>query len=528
MRTNLRIGEILTEKGYVTEEQMSQALVYQKEHRDKRVGQILMELGFVTEKQVLEALADRLHLQIVNVAELQVDLKAVGLIEKELAEKNNLLPVKVEQEVMTLVTNDPLNYFAEVNARKAASKANVGFSTTAAEELAIADLSETSDEAPVIHLLNSLIDRGIKSGASDIHIEPFENETKVRMRIDGVIMEYVSIQRNVHQPLIARIKILANLDIAEKRIPQDGHFRVSQENGFINIRVSVLPTVFGEKAVLRILASTGKMDHAGQFGMDNFSYQQFAPMLNAPNGIIYITGPTGSGKSTTLYMILEYLSRRNVNISTIEDPVEKNLPGINQTQVNPVAGLTFDIGLRALMRQDPDIIMVGETRDGETASTSVRAAITGHVVLSTLHTNDAVSSIVRLEDMGVETYLVANSVVGLVAQRLLRKVCPDCAKEVETTERERILIGADIRRVKRGMGCQKCNNTGYRGRIAIHEILVVDNHIRRMIIEHAPVEDIKKYAREVRKMRTLRESALQLVEQGVTTPEEMMKISYEV
>lgn len=559
MRTSLRIGEILTEKGYVTEEQMSQALVYQKEHRDKRVGQILMELGFVTEKQVLEALADRLHLQIVNVAELQVNLEAVGLIEKELAEKNNLLPVKVEQEVMTLVTNDPLNYFAleevrqqsgcqleillseeqplhqavayyfaEVNARKAASKANVGFSTTAVEELAIADLSETSDEAPVIHLLNSLIDRGIKSGASDIHIEPFENETKVRMRIDGVIMEYVSIQRNVHQPLIARIKILANLDIAEKRIPQDGHFRVSQENGFINIRVSVLPTVFGEKAVLRILASTGKMDYAGQFGMDDFSYQQFAPMLNAPNGIIYITGPTGSGKSTTLYMVLEYLSRRNVNISTIEDPVEKNLPGINQTQVNPVAGLTFDIGLRALMRQDPDIIMVGETRDGETASTSVRAAITGHVVLSTLHTNDAVSSIVRLEDMGVETYLVANSVVGLVAQRLLRKVCPDCAKEVETTERERILIGADIRRVKRGMGCQKCNNTGYRGRIAIHEILVVDNHVRRMIIEHAPVEDIKKYAREVRKMRTLRESALQLVEQGVTTPEEMMKISYEI
>ena len=432
MRTNLRIGEILTEKGYVTEEQMSQALVYQKEHRDKRVGQILMELGFVTEKQVLEALADRLHLQIVNVAELQVDLKAVGLIEKELAEKNNLLPVKVEQEVMTLVTNDPLNYFAleevrqqsgcqleillseeqplhqavayyfaEVNARKAASKANVGFSTTAVEELAIADLSETSDEAPVIHLLNSLIDRGIKSGASDIHIEPFENETKVRMRIDGVIMEYVSIQRNVHQPLIARIKILANLDIAEKRIPQDGHFRVSQENGFINIRVSDFYRRYLEKK--RYFVSwlrQGKMDHAGQFGMDDFSYQQFAPMLNAPNGIIYITGPTGSGKSTTLYMVLEYLSRRNVNISTIEDPVEKNLPGINQTQVNPVAGLTFDIGLRALMRQDPDIIMVGETRDGETASTSVRAAITGHVVLSTLHTNDAVSSIVRLEDMG--------------------------------------------------------------------------------------------------------------------------------
>ena len=557
MKKNLRIGEILEEKGYVTGEQMSQALAYQKEHREMRVGQILMELGFVTENQVLEALANRLNLEIVEVSQIQVDLQAVGMISRELAEKNLFLPVSLKGKVLGLVTNDPLNYFAleevkqqtgcqleiylseevplrkaisyyyaEVNARNAAEQANVGFATT--EELEIEDLDDSNDEAPIIRLLNSLIERAIKTEASDIHIEPFEKETKVRMRIDGVIMEYVTIQRNIHAPLIARIKILSNLDIAEKRIPQDGHFRVKINDSFVNIRVSVLPTVFGEKAVLRIMAATGHLEHADHFGMDDFSYNQFLPMLNYPNGIIYITGPTGSGKSTTLYMVLEYLSRRNVNISTIEDPVEKNLPGINQTQVNPVAGLTFDIGLRALMRQDPDIIMVGETRDGETASTSVRAAITGHVVLSTLHTNDAVSSIVRLEDMGVETYLVANSVVGLVAQRLLRKVCPDCAKEVETTERERILIGADIRRVKRGMGCQKCNNTGYRGRIAIHEILVVDNHIRRMIIEHAPVEDIKKYAREVRKMRTLRESALQLVEQGVTTPEEMMKISYEV
>ena len=559
MNKNLRIGEILTQKGYITDEQMSQALAYQKEHRDKRVGRILMELGYVTETQVLEALADRLHLTIVHVAELNVELKAVEMVDRELAEKNLILPVKVENRRMTLVTNDPLNYFAleevrqqsgcdleillseegplrqaisyyfaEVQARKVAKRTNVEFSTVREDDLEIEDLTESNDEAPVIQILNSLIERAIKSGASDIHVEPFENETRIRMRIDGVIMEYVTIQKNIHAPLIARIKILANLDIAERRVPQDGHFRVMLDQGFVNIRVSVLPTVFGEKAVLRVLASAGKLDHAGQFGMDDYSYNQFLPMLNVPNGIIYITGPTGSGKSTTLYMVLEYLSGRNVNISTIEDPVEKNLPGVNQTQVNPVAGMTFDIGLRALMRQDPDIIMVGETRDGETAGTSVRAAITGHMVLSTLHTNDAVSSIVRLEDMGVETYLVANSLVGLVAQRLLRKVCPECGKEVDTTERERIFLGEDVKKIRRGSGCPHCSNTGYRGRIAIHEVLAVDNEIRRMIVRKASVEEISTYGREVRKMRTLKESGLELIRKGITTPEELMKVSYEV
>ena len=556
--TNLRIGDILVEKGYVTPDQMNQALAWQKEHRDKRVGQILMELGFVSESQVLDALASRLHLNIVDVAQLSVDLQAVGKVSREVCEKNLILPVSLQGHNMEIVTNDPLNYFAleevrqqtgchleislseeeplrkaisyyfaEVNARKAATQANVDFAVAAQDEIEIEDLESGDDEAPIIRLLNSLIERAIKTEASDIHIEPFETETKVRMRIDGVIMEYVTIQRNIHAPLIARIKILSNLDIAEKRIPQDGHFRVTLEGGSVNIRVSILPTVFGEKAVLRIMAATTHMDHADHFGMDDYSYNQFAPMLNHPNGIIYITGPTGSGKSTTLYMVLDYLSGRNVNISTIEDPVEKNLPGINQTQVNPVAGLTFDVGLRALMRQDPDIIMVGETRDGETAGTSVRAAITGHVVLSTLHTNDAVSSIVRLEDMGVETYLVANSLVGLVAQRLMRKVCPNCSTEMPTTEQERNFLGEDIKTIRRGAGCSRCNHTGYSGRIAVHEIVAIDNQIRRMIINHSPVEEISAYAREHQHMRTLKESGLILVKEGKTTSEELLKISYE-
>ena len=558
MAVHLRIGEVLTEKGYVTEKQVEEALQYQKEHRDLRLGQIFLQLGFATEKQVLDALASKLQLEIVDIAQVNVDIEAVGTLKKDFAEKNLLLPIAIENRALKIVTNDPLNYFAleevrqqtgyelqillseekplkkaisyyfsEVNARHVAMQAQDSFERLQIEELDIEDIDGSPNEAPIIRLLNSLIERAIKSNASDIHIEPFEKETRVRMRIDGVIMDYLTIPKNVHSPLIARIKIKANLDIAEKRLPQDGHFRVNSDDEQINLRVSLLPTVYGEKAVLRLMATTTNMNYANHFGMDDYSYQQFLPMLNHPNGIIYITGPTGSGKSTTLYMVLEYLSGRHVNISTIEDPVEKRIEGINQSQVNNVSGLTFDVGLRALMRQDPDIIMVGETRDVETASTSVRAAITGHIVLSTLHTNDAASSIVRLEDMGVETYLVANSLVGLVAQRLVRKVCPDCAREMETTPQERLILGKDLKYVKRGVGCAKCNHTGYSGRIAIHEILSVDNDIRKMIANHASVEEIKAYAIEHQHMRTLKQSALALVEEGVTTPEELYKISYE-
>ena len=558
LRTNLRIGEILAERGYVDAWQMEQALAYQKEHRDKRVGQILIELKFVTEQQVLEALASRLELEIVDVASQQVDLEAVAMVDKELAEKNLFLPLSVKNRTMLLVTNDPLNYFAleevrqqtgcylqillseekplrqaisyyfaEVGARQAATKANAGFVADEMDDFDLTELENVDEEAPIINLLNSLVERAIKSNASDIHIEPFDRETKVRMRIDGVILEYVSLQRNVHQPLIARIKIMANLDIAEKRIPQDGHFRVRTENGHVNIRVSIMPTVFGEKAVLRLLTSSCHLDHADQFGMDDESYRQFLPLLNCPNGIIYITGPTGSGKSTTLYMILEYLSHRMLNISTIEDPVEKNVSGINQTQVNPVAGLTFEAGLRALLRQDPDIIMVGETRDGETAEISVRAAITGHVVLSTLHTNDAASSIVRLGDMGVENYLIANSLVGMVAQRLMRKVCPNCSQEMDTTPEERKLLGEDVKKIHRGRGCIQCNNTGYRGRTAIHEVIAVDANLRHMISEKASMDEVVAYARKYQNMRTLKENGLKLVKAGISTPEELLKIAYE-
>ncbi len=558
MKTNLRIGEILEERGYVNEQQMQEALIYQKEHRDRRIGQILIELNFVTEQQVLEALASRLELEIVDVASRAADLEAVAMVDKELAEKNLFLPLEVKNGTMVLVTNDPLNYFAleevrqqtgcylrillseekplhqaisyyyaEVGARQAAKDADAGFGAAEFDDLDLAELDHVEEEAPIIHLLNSLTERAIKSSASDIHIEPSERQTRVRMRIDGVILEYVQLKRNVHAPLIARIKIMAGLDIAEKRIPQDGHFRVRAGNGYVNIRVSLIPTVFGEKAVLRLLNSSVVLDYADQFGMEDESYRRFLPMLNSPHGIIYLTGPTGSGKSTTLYMILEYLAERKLNISTIEDPVEKNVAGINQTQVNPAAGLTFETGLRALLRQDPDVIMLGETRDGETAQISVRAAITGHMVLSTLHTNNAASGIVRLEDMGVETYLAASSLVGIVAQRLMRKVCDNCAQEMETTPEERSMLGDDVRRIVRGRGCAQCNHTGYRGRAAIHEILRIDAQVRRMINCHATVEEIVAYAREHQGMHTLQESGIILVKKGVTTPEELVRIACE-
>lgn len=557
MKTNLRIGEVLMERGYITSDQMDKALAYQKEHRDKRVGQILIELGFVTESQVLEALAQRLGLDIVAIGSLTPDLTATALIPRELAERQNLLAVGFEGEQLVVVTNDPLNYFAleevrqltgketlvrlselaplqkaiayyyaEVGAREAANEANLGAANAEAEYVQLEESENGDMEVPIVKLLNSLLDRAISTGASDIHIEPFEKNTRVRMRLDGVIVEYVTLERSIQQPLIARIKIMSGLDIAERRLPQDGHFRIRAGGSFVNIRVSILPTVFGEKAVLRVLASAGAIDHAAHFGMDDDSYARFLPMLNSPNGIIYITGPTGSGKSTTLYMVLEYLSHRPVNISTIEDPVEKNVPTVNQTQVNPVAGMTFENGLRALLRQDPDIIMVGETRDGETASISVRAAITGHIVLSTLHTNDAISSIVRLADMGLDRYLIANSLVGIVAQRLMRKVCPHCARKMAATPAEKQLLGKDVEFVTRGVGCTQCSGTGYRGRIAIHEIVSIDREMRRMISRGAEVDELEEYAKRTQNMQFLRDKGVALVREGVTTPEELVKVAY--
>lgn len=550
---NIPIGGVLKEYGYITEQQIQEALAYQKEHKGKRLGGVLMELGFITERQMLEAMGQKLELEVVDMGNVTVDGDCVGIIPQPLAQKYSVLAIGKNDNNLVIVTSDPMNfygledirqtigmdldlklceeyqiqraihfYYSEVDARRAAHSANTSVEGQAVEEL---ELEEGEGDTPIIKLLNSLIQRAYSTTASDIHIEPFEQQSLVRMRIDGTIVDYVTLQKALHNPLIARIKILSDLDIAERRIPQDGHFRIKVQEEFVNIRVSVIPTVFGEKAVLRLLASNAVIEHVGYYGMIEQDYKKFSKCLRSPNGIIYITGPTGSGKTTTLYMVLDELAKRQVNISTIEDPVEKNLPRVNQMQTNNMAGLTFEVGLRALLRQDPDVIMVGETRDSETASISIRAAITGHLVLSTLHTNNAAASIVRLIDMGMEPYMIASSVVGIVAQRLMRKVCPFCAAEDETTPEEQEFLGEHIK-VRRAKGCHRCNYTGYHGRIAVHEILLVDNQIKKMITSRASVEEIMAYAKENQGMETLAERGVQLVRDGITTVDELIKIAY--
>ena len=552
--TNIRIGDVLQELGYATDEQIQQALAYQKENKGVRMGDALIKLGFITEKQMLKALADRLNYKTINISDITVDVTAVARVPKALAEQYCMMGYAEDETVYYLLVNDPMNfygiedirqivgkeldialteksalensinyYYSEVTAKEAASRAA---DSSTYQEVVELDLDNAEDDTPIINLFNNLIIHAYNSNVSDIHVEPFEHETHVRMRQDGVIMDFMTLQKSVHNPLIARIKILADLDIAERRIPQDGHFRTNIEGKNLNVRVSVLPTVFGEKAVLRLLASSTTIDHSGTFGMNEYNYGLVSNMLRSPNGIIYVTGPTGSGKSTTLYMILAELSKRSVNISTIEDPVEKNLPKLNQTQVNNQAGLTFEIGLRALLRQDPDIIMVGETRDNETASISVRAAITGHLVLSTLHTNDAASSVLRLVDMGVEPYMIASSLVGVIAQRLVRKICTACGEWGEMTENEELVCGKRLPKVMHAKGCTQCNNTGYRGRISIHEILPITKEVRTMVTSGATTEQLKDYALKALGMKTLKQSALELVEQGVTTVDELARVSY--
>lgn len=551
---NIPIGEVLKEYGYITEEQLAKALEYQKSSgSSKRLGSILIEMGYVTERQMLAALAKRLGQPLIDLDVYQVEVEAVEKIPKALAVKYNMLGISLANGRLTLATSDPLNfyavedirlvanmpvsvclaekrsidkaidyYYAEIKAKEAVSDANLNVEEPAFD--LAGDLDE-NDDTPVVKLLNSLLIRGYNTNASDIHIEPFEDKTQVRMRIDGMIIDYVTLSKSLHPSLIARTKILSNMDIAEKRVPQDGHFRTKVEGFDMNIRVSVIPTVYGEKAVLRFLNTNTQVDHSGQFGMELNNYNKLIDMLNTPHGIIYLTGPTGSGKTTTLYMALEHLAKKQVNISTIEDPVERNLPKVNQMQVNNLAGLTFESGLRALLRQDPDIIMVGETRDSETASISVRAAITGHLVLSTLHTNDAISAIVRLQDMGVEPYMIANSLNGVVAQRLVRKICPHCKQAYRPTSLEQRVVGEDVTELYRGAGCHLCNHTGYKGRIGVHEVIAIDRNMRKMISNNEDVEAIYDYVVKQQELVTLQQSATMLVRDGVTTMDELNKIT---
>ncbi|MBR3514767.1 MAG: type II/IV secretion system protein [Lachnospiraceae bacterium] len=553
----IRLGDLMVNSGYITEQQLMEALALQKQDRSKRIGQILIEQGYVQERQMLTALADRLQTSLIDISTYPVEEEAVKTIPIQMAQHYMMLPVSLQEGLLTVAMNDPLNlyaiedlrqttgmnvhtllaesqplkdaityHYAAIKTKQAAANASENASASSETQEVIIDANVTADDAPIINLVNSLLDKAYQDGVSDVHIEPFEKEILVRMRTDGVLLNYMTLNKNVQNALVARIKIIGELDIAERRVPQDGHFRIRIRDQIVNVRVSVIPTVFGEKVVMRILASNSDIDHSDTFGMTPNNYQKFIKMLKSPNGLIYITGPTGSGKTTTLYMALGSLATKPVNISTIEDPVEKNLAHLNQMQVHPTAGLTFEVGLRALLRQDPDVIMVGETRDPETASISLRAAITGHLVLSTLHTNDAVSTIIRLIDMGAEPYLLSSALVGAVAQRLLRKVCPYCGQVVGLDDNEREFAGRDIPTAKRAVGCAKCHNTGYAGRIAVHEVLVADKNVRAMIAAGATAEEITKYAVQSQGMESIKMAGLRLLEEGVTTMEEVQRIAY--
>ena len=549
---NIRLGDVLIEQGLINNAQLGDALKYQKEHTDLRLGACLVEMGFVSEEEVIRALANKFNMEIADFSDIEIDINVVRQIPENVARKYNVIAIGEEEDALVIALDDPINYYAiedvrslvgkrliiklatasviknainyyytEVSAYNAAESANKQI-----EEIQDIVIEDLEDEAPVIKLVNTMIQRAYGQRASDIHIEPFEKKTYVRMRIDGVMNEFVTLNKSITNPLITRIKILANLDIAEKRIPQDGHFKVRVEDCNLNIRVSILPTVFGEKAVLRLLGNKRKVDGEKTFGMRESDYLKVKKMLEAPHGIIYLTGPTGSGKTTTLYMMLESLLDGTKNISTIEDPVEKNIDRINQTQVNNQAGMTFESGLRALLRQDPDIIMVGETRDNETASISVRASITGHLVLSTLHTNSACDSIVRLEDMGVEPYLLASSLTGIISQRLMRKVCPYCAVLEEPTVEEKVFLPSDVFKVKHAKGCARCNNTGYSGRMSVHEVLVVDSTIRKMISDRTDIDEIENYAIKNQGMKRIKQSAIDLIKEGISTVDELKKITF--
>lgn len=554
MEKNLRLGDILVEYGYITHEQLTDAIELQKDQKGKRLGEILLDKSIITEDQLLKALSRRLDIDIIDFREFPVDEDAVELIPKALCIKYKVVAVsKVANQVIVAV-NDPLDFYSiediksiinfpckivigkskeiletihrkysEIDAKRAAKTVNVNNEVAdIIENIDEFKIEEDDDFVPVVNLVNSLILKGYAEGASDIHFEPFEKVFNIRLRVDGQLIDYIELESAISAAVTARIKILADLDIAEKRVPQDGHFKIKVSSREINIRVSTIPTTYGEKLVMRFLSQASKLDYPTQFGMNDKNYKKISKILSHPHGIIYITGPTGSGKTTTLYMMIENMAKAPINISTIEDPVERGIPKVNQIQVNNQAGLTFENGLRALLRQDPDVILIGETRDEQTAKIAVSAAITGHLVMSTLHTNDSISTIVRLIDMGIESYLVANSLVGIVAQRLVKKICPYCKQEYYPSESEKALV-PDVEKFYKGAGCHNCNNTGYKGRIAVHEILEIDNNIRKMISSKARVEDIYSYVTENNKLKFIKDNIIELIRNETTTIEELLR-----
>jgi type IV pilus assembly protein PilB len=570
-----KLGEILVANSLITAKQLEEALEYQKK-TGLKLGQILLEKKYITEKQLLEFLSKQFSIRFVEISKIEISPEIIKIVPEAIARRYTLIPIEKNDNIISVAMVDPLNivvldelklmtgyniepvfaleddilsaidkYYGTTSSQQALDEIiKKNTSNEDASDISVVEkkddeeivsLENQSESGPIIKMVNIIISSAIKSRASDIHIEPSYKDTKVRFRIDGVLHIQQTIPKKFHNAIVSRIKIMSNLDISERRIPQDGRIKIKLSEKEIDLRVSILPTIFGEKIVMRILDSSGLKLKLEELGFEPENLAIFSKCIKAPHGINLITGPTGSGKSTTLYSALSTLNSPDVNISTIEDPVEYHLDGINQVNVNPDVGLTFASGLRAFLRQDPDIIMVGEIRDFETMSIAINAAMTGHLVFSTLHTNDAAGAITRIGMMGIEPFLTSSTLLMVVAQRLVRTICKYCKEAYEVEPNLIIKLGAsqtliepNIKNGKlviyKGRGCDKCFGTGYKGRIGIHEILEVTDPIRELIVDKAPSTKIKEVARK-NGMITLRESALRKLMNGITTVEEVIRVT---
>lgn len=543
-----KLGDLLFESGLISQEQLQQALTEQNKSK-RKLGDVLIAQGFITEQQLIEVLELQLGIPHVSLFKYQIDPAITQIIPESMAKRYQVLPFMKDGSKLTVAMVDPLDYFAIEDLRMTTGfRIEPAISSRDELQRAIAhyyglrdsmslmmgelptqdeiEETEITDEAsPIVRLVNQMIQQAVHLKASDIHVDPGENDVVIRYRIDGVLRTERHIPKQMQGFITARLKIMAKLNIAERRLPQDGRIKLQFDLKMVDIRVSSLPTMHGEKIVLRLLDLSTGVKPVEQLGFDRKNAVWFREMIEQPYGILLITGPTGSGKTTTLYSALNLLNTESSNVITIEDPVEYQLEGVNQVQVNPSIGLTFAAGLRSILRQDPNIVMVGEIRDDETAEIAVRASLTGHLVLSTIHTNDAVSTVMRLRDMGIEPYLIASSLIGIVAQRLVRRICSDCKESYTPTDQEQIVLqthGLDVQVLHRGKGCGNCNKTGYRGRVAIQEVLKIDQNLRRIITEGAAIEAIRE-ATQAQDMVTLMVDGLHKVTEGVTTIQEVMR-----
>jgi type IV pilus assembly protein PilB len=566
---SVRLGELLTKASLITQDQLKEALRVQKETGGK-LGETLIKLGFVSEEDITECLSQQFGVPSINLQHFEIDASVIKLIPGDVARKYNILPVNKTGATITIAMADPTNVFAmddikfmtgynvePVVASELGIKAAIDnyYGTASSlelkkvmedlqtqesadlevleddEEMDVSALADSAEEAPVVKLCNLILTDAIKRGASDIHIEPYEKEYRVRFRIDGILYEIMNPPLKLKDAMTSRMKILSKLDISEKRLPQDGRIKLKikleDKNKELDFRVSILPTLFGEKIVMRLLDKDNLRLDMTKLGFEPESLARFEEAIFKPWGMVLVTGPTGSGKTNTLYSALSKVNSPEVNIMTAEDPVEFNLPGINQVQMKEAIGLNFAATLRSFLRQDPNIILVGEIRDFETAEIAIKAALTGHLVLSTLHTNDAPSTINRLMNMGIEPFLVATATQLIAAQRLVRRICASCKETVEMAPQAISNLGYKKEEVGtftvyKGRGCEKCNNTGYKGRVGLVEVMVIDDDIRELILSGGTAVDIKRKAIE-NGMITLRRSGLVKIKEGITTVEEVVR-----